>query len=818
MAKIGELVVDIVGDNSSLDTALKDSTKQTNTFASTAGKAFASLGASVAVFAGLVRGIEFNKAAEQAKVAFTVMTGSAKTAEKTLRELKDYANKTPLEFKDIRDATQTLIQFGLGAEEAVSTVKMLGDVSGGNAERLKSLAVAMGQISSSSRLNGQDLNQLINSGFNPLLEISNKTGRSMADLKKDMENGAISADMVKESFKRATSEGGQFFGMLEKQSETLSGKLSTMNDAIDTSLGSLTEAFTPFIKGFADVVTTLLGAFSALPKEIQAFVGSLALIGAALLAAIPVVQLFGVTLTASMGPIAAITAGVIALGVAITSSLGAGQARLLEDLQKRFGNVASSTNVSAESLDDFAKKAFKAEVELRKLKGAIDKDSIEKIAKELGLTAEQVAKIGLASKTIQDPKGVLKGLVDEYTKIGNEQRKNVAYQQMINDQKAKEAILLKDAKVMTDAQTKAQKDYADAQSKITADQKKASDERRKSGQEEIDRLNDTEQEKLDIRRKELMAFADTAQRKKEIDEWYRAESLKITDKTVDEKYDAWKTAFEEEEALRDANLAIAVQAEIDSLDEQIKALEQAEANKKAIWEASKEAFFSIVSSLSEIFRASKEQEIADLQSVYDKDMELLENGGITRKERLEQDLADAKASGDKEKIEKANLEISKYKITEEFEKKKAKLKYESDLATWAASLVQSIANAALSITGIWANHGAYPPVAAALTAISGAATALQIGAIASNKPQPPKLWTGTTNPFSQDTPAIVADQGMEMIIPKGATVLNNRDTMSALGGNNQPMRATIQFMMDSVLVAEKTADIFNNGIVRLELA
>ena len=77
--------------------------------------------------------------------------------------------------------------------------------------KLSSLTLAFSQVQSTGRLMGQDLLQMIGQGFNPLQIISEKTGRSMADLKKDMENGAISADMVTEAFKIATSEGGRFF-------------------------------------------------------------------------------------------------------------------------------------------------------------------------------------------------------------------------------------------------------------------------------------------------------------------------------------------------------------------------------------------------------------------------------------------------------------------------------------------------------------------------------------------------------------------------------------------------------------------------------
>ena len=51
---------------------------------------------------------------------------------------------------------------------------------------------------------------MINAGFNPLQEMAKKTGKSVGELKEEMEKDAISADMVADAFASATAEGGQF--------------------------------------------------------------------------------------------------------------------------------------------------------------------------------------------------------------------------------------------------------------------------------------------------------------------------------------------------------------------------------------------------------------------------------------------------------------------------------------------------------------------------------------------------------------------------------------------------------------------------------
>jgi tape measure domain-containing protein len=138
-----------------------------------------------------------------------------------------------LSIEDYAKAGKSLLAFGVSQNKVMPALRMLGDVSMGNSERFQSLALAFSQTQAAGRLMGQEVLQFVNAGFNPLQVISEKTGLSMVTLKKRMEDGAISADMVSEAFKIATTEGGLFFGALEKGSQTTSGKFAKLTDSFD---------------------------------------------------------------------------------------------------------------------------------------------------------------------------------------------------------------------------------------------------------------------------------------------------------------------------------------------------------------------------------------------------------------------------------------------------------------------------------------------------------------------------------------------------------------------------------------------------------
>ncbi len=213
--------------------------------------------------------------AEQAKVSFEVLLGSADAANRKIAELKADSAKTPYEFTDLQNGTKVMLNFGIAADQVRPILLMIGDIAGGDAQKLSSLALVMGQVASAGKLQGQDLLQLINAGFNPLQEISRTTNKSMASLRKEMENGKISYDMVIGAFKSATAEGGRFHNMMEKQSHTLGGLLSTVNDYISQGLVKFANSgLFQTIKGTIENVTKAFEENGALIDEYIGYIGT----------------------------------------------------------------------------------------------------------------------------------------------------------------------------------------------------------------------------------------------------------------------------------------------------------------------------------------------------------------------------------------------------------------------------------------------------------------------------------------------------------------------------------------------------------------
>lgn len=182
--------------------------------------------------------------------SFEVLLGSRKKAEGFVSEIIQYAIDTPFSTSNISGAAQTLLGFNVEAEKVMPTLKQIGDISMGNAQRFDSLSLAFAQMSAAGRLLGQDLNQMINAGFNPLQVISEQTGKSIANLKSEMEKGGISSEMVAKAFEDATAEGGKFHGMLSKNADSINTLKNQLTGAFEEMYNQLGEASEETIKGF----------------------------------------------------------------------------------------------------------------------------------------------------------------------------------------------------------------------------------------------------------------------------------------------------------------------------------------------------------------------------------------------------------------------------------------------------------------------------------------------------------------------------------------------------------------------------------------
>ncbi|MBS1506037.1 MAG: tape measure protein [Bacteroidetes bacterium] len=235
---------------------------------SLAGKAFAALAIGETVKSMANLSIE----AEQNKIAFTTFLGSVDAANASLKELKHFAAVTPFSSRQVIDVSKALLGFGVQAKDLQPTLKALGDVSSGTGKDFKELAVIFGQIKSVGHLMGGDLMQLRQAGVPIVAELGKNLGKTDEQIVQMVHDGAIGFKDVEHAFQTMSSKGGMFFDLMQKQSESLGGRLSTLGDnfeVLGTQIGDnfiapVIARFVNFTNEFLDNIQPVKEAFGNL--------------------------------------------------------------------------------------------------------------------------------------------------------------------------------------------------------------------------------------------------------------------------------------------------------------------------------------------------------------------------------------------------------------------------------------------------------------------------------------------------------------------------------------------------------------------------
>lgn len=195
--------------------------------AKVAGAAMAAAGTAAATFA-LKSAANF----EQTRIGLENMLGSADNARRLLKDISDFAAKTPFEFPELAQATRQLVAFGFSADEAFDTMKQLGNVSAAIGAPIEDLAYLMGTLRTQGRAFTIDIRQFAMRGI-PIYEELGKVLKVNGEtLTKMIEEGKVGFKEVQKAFDNLAGAGGRWGNTMERQSRSVNGLFSTLKDTI----------------------------------------------------------------------------------------------------------------------------------------------------------------------------------------------------------------------------------------------------------------------------------------------------------------------------------------------------------------------------------------------------------------------------------------------------------------------------------------------------------------------------------------------------------------------------------------------------------
>ena len=208
---------------------------------------------------------------ETQRKSLEVLTGSLEKTNEIIQELQDFGAVTPFTSSELIEQTKRLKAFGFETEELVDTTKRLSEVAGATGADLQGIATAFGQIRAKGKLQQEENLQLLERGVDITTELKRITGLQGDAFEKAQRQGKIGADLVNQALINLTNEGGAFFGGATAQATTLNGKLSTLQDSIETLARTIGTELEDEIKAVLDLSIAAV-------KEISSFIESIGLV------------------------------------------------------------------------------------------------------------------------------------------------------------------------------------------------------------------------------------------------------------------------------------------------------------------------------------------------------------------------------------------------------------------------------------------------------------------------------------------------------------------------------------------------------------
>lgn len=282
---------DITGDNSSVLKAFRgvqDGVSQTaraveqqgqsieNVFSrikSAASVAFAGFTAKEIISTlGIVRG-EF----QQFEIAFETMLGSGQKAKGMISDLANLAASTPFDMKGVVNGAKQLLAYGFAANEITDTMRRLGDVSAGLGLNLQDLTWLYGTTMVQGRLFTRDLMQFTGRGIPLTEELAKQFGVTKDKVSELVTAGKVGFPEVKKAIESLTNEGGKFGGLMEKQSHSITGQISNIQDTIEMAINDLGTQTEGLMNDALDITSKVIDHWKEIGEVILAAASAIGL-------------------------------------------------------------------------------------------------------------------------------------------------------------------------------------------------------------------------------------------------------------------------------------------------------------------------------------------------------------------------------------------------------------------------------------------------------------------------------------------------------------------------------------------------------------
>lgn len=199
-----------------------------------------------------------NDEMEQYTTSLEVMLGSASKASAMIEKMRDFAAKTPLTLENVISGGSLLMSYGVDESNLIDTMTKLGDLARGNAEKMDRITLAYGQMLAKGKVTGEELMQMTEAGVPLQTALAESIGVTGEEFSKMVSAGKVGIDDLNKAITGLTTGNGKFAGMMEKQSQTMHGMLSTLLDNLSEFMRKMGEGAFGEVKSALQEASDLL--------------------------------------------------------------------------------------------------------------------------------------------------------------------------------------------------------------------------------------------------------------------------------------------------------------------------------------------------------------------------------------------------------------------------------------------------------------------------------------------------------------------------------------------------------------------------------
>lgn len=199
-----------------------------------------------------------NDEMEQYTTSLEVMLGSASKASAMIEKMREFAAKTPLTLENVISGGSLLMSYGVDESNLIDTMTKLGDLARGNAEKMDRITLAYGQMLAKGKVTGEELRQMTEAGVPLQAALAESIGVTGEEFFKMVSAGKVGIDDLNKAITGLTTGNGKFAGMMEKQSQTMHGMLSTLLDNLSEFMRKMGEGAFGEVKSALQEASDLL--------------------------------------------------------------------------------------------------------------------------------------------------------------------------------------------------------------------------------------------------------------------------------------------------------------------------------------------------------------------------------------------------------------------------------------------------------------------------------------------------------------------------------------------------------------------------------